>query len=224
MDIRSSLTRQRLIRAAEILMARQGVAAVTTRDILNLAGQRNQSALHYHFGSKEGLIRSALTDQMERIDGRRLNLLTKAGDGPAGILRAALLPMAEDLLASERSHDQLSLLLQFLHTPPKHHSDECHYDRLLQQTRFPGICGVRNMIWDTMPPMHHQLRMMRYGTAFSAAFTALLVWSEAGTKADPDEFAEELTGTIHPILYDRPDSANSFCWPRETDPHGKPQA
>ena len=44
------------IDAAEALFAERGLDGVTTREILDAAGQKNQSALQYHFGSREGLI------------------------------------------------------------------------------------------------------------------------------------------------------------------------
>jgi len=49
-------TRARLIEAAERLFARRGVHEATTREILEAAGQRNVSALTYHFGSRERLL------------------------------------------------------------------------------------------------------------------------------------------------------------------------
>jgi len=52
----SAQARQRLIRAALRLFAHRGVEAVSLRMINRDAGSRNNSALHYHFGSKLGLV------------------------------------------------------------------------------------------------------------------------------------------------------------------------
>jgi AcrR family transcriptional regulator len=49
-------TRERLLDAAQHLFARRGVDAVPIRQINELAGQRNASALHYHFGSCQALL------------------------------------------------------------------------------------------------------------------------------------------------------------------------
>src|SRR4051812_180427 len=51
----STATRAKLISAAEHLFARRGLD-VPIRDIHALAGQRNASALQYHFGDRNGLL------------------------------------------------------------------------------------------------------------------------------------------------------------------------
>jgi AcrR family transcriptional regulator len=48
-------TREKLLRAAEHLFARQGLD-VPIREIHALAGQKNASAIQYHFGSKDELV------------------------------------------------------------------------------------------------------------------------------------------------------------------------
>uniref|UniRef100_UPI0035C6F61D TetR family transcriptional regulator n=5 Tax=Nocardia seriolae TaxID=37332 RepID=UPI0035C6F61D len=48
--------RERIILAAEQLIAERG-PAVPLRDIAAAAGQRNNSAIQYHFGSRDGLVR-----------------------------------------------------------------------------------------------------------------------------------------------------------------------
>ena len=53
---RSGATRERLILAAEELFARDGLDAVSLRQVNTAAGQRNASAAHYHFGSKQGMV------------------------------------------------------------------------------------------------------------------------------------------------------------------------
>jgi len=51
-------TSNQLLDAAERLFAELGVANVSVRAIVAEAGQRNESALHYHFGNRNGLIRA----------------------------------------------------------------------------------------------------------------------------------------------------------------------
>ena len=48
--------KQKLILASLYLFAENGVDSVSLRMINRAAGQKNNSALHYHFGSKHGLI------------------------------------------------------------------------------------------------------------------------------------------------------------------------
>jgi AcrR family transcriptional regulator len=52
-------TREKLLRAAEHLFARHGLD-VPIREIHALAGQKNASAIQYHFGSKEELVQAII--------------------------------------------------------------------------------------------------------------------------------------------------------------------
>src|ERR1700730_13323239 len=61
--------------AAQLLFARHGVDAVTIQQIVAAAGQRNNAALHYHFGSKEELIRQLVVDGAAVLDERRRGML-----------------------------------------------------------------------------------------------------------------------------------------------------
>jgi AcrR family transcriptional regulator len=67
----ASQTRDRLLDAAETLFATEGFGAVTTRAILRAAGQRNESALHYHFGGRQGLIEALHERRMDQLAGHR---------------------------------------------------------------------------------------------------------------------------------------------------------
>lgn len=68
-------TKDRLLRVAEYLFAREGVWSARVRDINELAGQRNASALHYHFGSRRGLIKAVMLRHQLEIDVKQTPLL-----------------------------------------------------------------------------------------------------------------------------------------------------
>ena len=91
-------TRQRLLNAAEQLFAERGISGTTLR-ALTRAAKVNLAAVHYHFGSKEGLLdavveRRATVMNQERF--RELDELERsAGEGAPRvevILRAFFLP------------------------------------------------------------------------------------------------------------------------------------
>ena len=71
----STRTREQLILAGERLFAQQGVDNVSLRQINAEAGQRNSSASHYHFGSKESLITAICEYRLERLNKRRNDML-----------------------------------------------------------------------------------------------------------------------------------------------------
>jgi AcrR family transcriptional regulator len=64
-------TRARLLLAAERLFATRGYHLTTTREITEAAGQRNVSAVTYHFGTREGLLTSILLLHGSPLDEER---------------------------------------------------------------------------------------------------------------------------------------------------------
>lgn len=75
-------TRDRLLDVAENLFARHGIDRVTSREIVEAAGQRNTSAVTYHFGSREGLVLEILARRGGPIDLERGTRRALLGDAP----------------------------------------------------------------------------------------------------------------------------------------------
>ncbi len=95
-------TRDRLVDVAERLIAEYGVEAVSLRTVGARAGQRNNSAAQYHFGSKEGLIRAVIATRSQRVDARRQELAEEyrsagAPGDVAALVRLFVLPLAETI-------------------------------------------------------------------------------------------------------------------------------
>ena len=74
----ASGTRQKLLDSALRLWATHGVEGVTLTEIQEAAGQRNASALHYHFKSREGLLAAVFERHVPAIRARRQQLLDEA--------------------------------------------------------------------------------------------------------------------------------------------------
>jgi AcrR family transcriptional regulator len=104
-----------LIRAGEHLFARNGIPQTRLRELNELAGQRNASALHYHFGSREGLVRAIYERHSSVIDGARAGRLAQLGPQPSlqEIVGVILGPMADHLDHTE-GRDYLRILAQHL--------------------------------------------------------------------------------------------------------------
>ncbi len=81
----ASPTRDRLLDAAEDLVARHGPDAVSTRQILAAAGAGNMAAIQYHFGTKEGLLAAVVARVLEPLERDRAAELA-ALDATAGSL------------------------------------------------------------------------------------------------------------------------------------------
>ncbi len=95
-----------LLLTAQKLFAEKGIDAVSMREVAREAGQRNNSALHYHFGSKEALVQAILQRGMRRIDGLRNDYLDRIfvqqRHGELRALAEALVwPLASGLITSQ---------------------------------------------------------------------------------------------------------------------------
>jgi AcrR family transcriptional regulator len=65
---RANATRESILTAAERLYAEHGVIAVSNRQISDAAGQGNNTAVSYHFGTKADLVRAIVRRHSERIE------------------------------------------------------------------------------------------------------------------------------------------------------------
>jgi len=100
--------RERIILAAERLIAEHG-PEVALRDIAMAAGQRNNSAVHYHFGSRDGLIEAVVRRRQRALEVRRLELLaaletTDAPDDVGTLVGILVRPMFEVPYAEGSTH------------------------------------------------------------------------------------------------------------------------
>jgi AcrR family transcriptional regulator len=90
-------TRERLVLAAERLMAEHGSSAVSVRDVLAAAGVANASAVGYYFGSKDGLVAAVERRAVDVVNAGRVAGLEALGDAaePEGLVRAWLAPLVQ---------------------------------------------------------------------------------------------------------------------------------
>jgi AcrR family transcriptional regulator len=86
-------TKNQIKAAAQLLFARQGIDAVTVQEIVTAAGQRNNAALHYHFGSRDELIRELVVDGAAVLEARRQEMLRemRARGGPTTVREVLLI-------------------------------------------------------------------------------------------------------------------------------------
>lgn len=64
-------TRAALMSAGERLFAERGIAGPSIRDLIAEAGVGNKSALHYHFGTRDGLVAAIVSSHGETLRMRR---------------------------------------------------------------------------------------------------------------------------------------------------------
>jgi TetR/AcrR family transcriptional regulator, regulator of cefoperazone and chloramphenicol sensitivity len=109
----ATATREALLRHAERLFARRGLYQVQVREIVQAAGQRNVSALNYHFGSREGVLAEILERHGDPTDVARGELLAAMGpDAPSRDLVAALVVPYTSHLETPEGRDYLRIVAQ----------------------------------------------------------------------------------------------------------------
>lgn len=99
-------TKMALMQAAERLFAQRGLGGVSVRDITLAAGARNQSALHYHFGGMDELVKELFTRRYIAIEeARRKRLAEIDAAGKAGdigvLMEAAIGPLFQACLEED---------------------------------------------------------------------------------------------------------------------------
>ncbi|RNL62120.1 TetR/AcrR family transcriptional regulator [Nocardioides marmoriginsengisoli] len=102
-------TRALLIRAGERRFARDGVAGAKLSDIVRDAGQRNDSAVGYHFGSRQGMLTAIVTKHMAAMEADRV---VPGPDAALVEVVAAIVDPTAALLATEDGRDFLRIIEQ----------------------------------------------------------------------------------------------------------------
>ncbi|MEQ6896134.1 helix-turn-helix domain-containing protein [Microbacterium sp. KR10-403] len=115
----SDRVRAQLMDAAEELFALHGIDAVSNRQIAERAGNANHSAIAYHFGSRDDLIRALMARHNAPMTERRRELLDELSAEPTvyDIVRCRLLPFIEVLDSLPRPSYRAQFLIQLRSVP-----------------------------------------------------------------------------------------------------------
>lgn len=113
---RGDITKERLLDAAEQLFATEGLD-VSSRRISQEAGQKNNSAMQYHFASRAALMEALVARRMAPINARRRALLdalvARGGSSSVPDLVAVLVvPLAEQAGGAPHGRAYLAFLAQ----------------------------------------------------------------------------------------------------------------
>ena len=100
MTSRGERTRRRILDEAELLYGARGVDGVSLREIRIAAGQRNTSALQFHFGGADGLVRALGERHMPAVGAlqERLRAELTPSDGrapPEALIEIMVRPWAD---------------------------------------------------------------------------------------------------------------------------------
>lgn len=118
-----------LVEAAERLIAEEG-PAVSLRQVVAAAGQRNSSAIRYHFGTREQLVGAVVDARQSVFEPKRLERLAALQAAGEFTARALIRALLEPVFEHQRG------------ASPSYHA------RFMEKIRdYPGVELVRREDW-----------------------------------------------------------------------------
>ncbi len=193
----------------ERLIAAHGLQAVSLRQVAMAAGTANTSAVAYHFGSKDGLVRAILEYRLPGLIQQRALLRAKI---PVPTLRQKvechLLPVI-DLAETEGSH-YLTFLEQLQQFGPADHP----FARLRPELRRSNREFVQDLAADLthLPPPLRALRVQQVNTLSLHSAADRERFRLAGAEHLPfGLYANNLLDTLTAVLLAPASSATQNC-------------
>jgi len=193
----SEETRAQLIRAGERLFAERGIGAVSLREITREAGQRNATALQYHFGDRRGLVRAILAKHAPSEEAQRHAMLdeleARSRVSAREWVQVLVVPAAAKLADRDGGRDYLRLMAELMNRPdPK-------FDRKSLEDGRSSINRWRKQIAPLMPEPSVD-RLHRRFTALRIMYFELARRAESSRRRDDRLFVSHLVDLITAIL------------------------
>ena len=198
-------TKAALVRAAERLFAEKGLGTVSVKDITVAAGARNPSAVHYHFGNIEALIREVFTRRYEAIETariQRLSELESAGEAPKleALIEAAVGPLFEACLEEDGR-----LYARFCHQL----STDPRFDvvQLIQDVGVKSATSIRDQLLRVLSELPEDMLRARLRQIVPITFVQTADFArqvELGTAPQLDLAVREAAITLAGYLRARP--------------------
>ena len=154
--------RQQLIAAAERLFAESGIDAVSLRQINVEAGQKNSSAAHYHFGSKEALVLSIYQMRMANVNTHRVNQLEQieqAGEQEniRALVGTIVLPIVAEIDNESGGQHYIRFMAQAIGHP------QLDLAELWQQENSGGLAKALQLLRKAIPHVPDPIFGQRFG-------------------------------------------------------------
>jgi AcrR family transcriptional regulator len=187
-------TVEELLQVAERLFALEGVENVALTQIVAEAGQRNRSALHYHFGSRDGVLTAVINRRLAPLNARREALIDTLPPQPtpAQILKADLSPLGQAALDEPWGADYLSIIAQVTFHP------HLLGRSMLDGEHLSGLRRCRRLLAAAAPEVPHHILSQRVAWLTDSVVLALARWvrdtpGEARNQAALDALLDQLT-------------------------------
>ena len=164
MPLDASKTREKLIDEAARAFAEHGVYGASLIDITRRAGQRNRGALHYHFGSRAGVLCAVLerhVDFLARREGELLDIaLCRPDNDVKSVVEAIVRPATELAESGWRGRCFLVILAELVEDDPTELEPEV--SEMLART---GGYAVYDLLASRMADVSDEIRNERFALA-----------------------------------------------------------
>lgn len=188
---------ERLISAAERLFAERGVDGVSLNEVNREAGQRNASALQYHFKDRTGLLKAVMAKHRGDVDARRDALLEQYRDAGVPDLRALaaalVLPLAAKLSDPNGGREYLRIIAELVNRP------DPRFDVLVGDAVDSSLLHWRERLESVLPIEATQLFHARF-TAIRFAHVELSARAAAVARPDDRLFVSRLIDLVAAVL------------------------
>jgi AcrR family transcriptional regulator len=190
-------TKQRLISAAEVLFAERGIDGVSLREINAAAGQRNATALQYHFRDREGLVRAVLGKHHGAVETARHAMLDDYRAAGADDLRALAAALVRPSAAKLADADGGRQFLR-IHAQVVNRADTAP-NRAVSTNPRDSINRWRQLVGPLLPEvavrrLHHRF------TAIRASATELARRAAGAPRRDDQLFISHLVDLVTALL------------------------
>lgn len=169
-----------LLDVAERLFAEVGAEHVALTRIVASSNQKNRSALHYHFGSREGVLAAVLDRRLRHINELRRGMLEEAVEsdsGLSGTVRAVVAPLSLVVLSEPWGADYVSILAQVRFHP------RLLGERALDDTNLSSIRRCKRLIEQALPEVPREVIARRLRWLTDSVVLAIAHWIHETPKA-----------------------------------------
>lgn len=184
-------TRRLILDAAERRFAADGLIAATFADIIEDAGQRNKSAIQYHFGDRIGLLEAVTTRRVEQLAEHRERLVDALDQHPqiTQIVEVIVLPLAA-LLSDPGGAAYMQIQAELLAHPARGEMPAV----LTEPWSRVGLDRVGALLSERLPAHSRQLGHVRRVLATTLIFHSLA--DRARTTANDTDHSEFVRGLV----------------------------
>jgi len=179
----SARTRDKLIRAAELLYGSRSIDAVSLREIAAKAGQKNSNALQYHFHSRDGLLQAIIEKHATRVGEYRAEYFQRAHQGEWAPTEAAarclIMPIVDYIEANPEAVNFVRIVSQITATNPTGGDELDTVD-----IRFPKVPGLKALFAGALSSLPGKESERRIYLAINITFYSIANIYQTGKKTN----------------------------------------